>query len=163
MRDREPETFGRESQATDARDRVECAQFPLAGLREGCLARRPGDRVVGSERDLVDPTFSLVGRDHVAAPVRVGDNDLAVVAAGRKAVSVAVGAQDRAGMNAQTLRAAVRCREQDRFLAEDEGRLPPKKMQTNDGGAIGRDRLGAGGDGRCRTGVGHSLTQSSSP
>ena len=64
VRDRQPKALRQESEPADGRRRFEFAQ--LLGLHERRLAGRPGDRAVGSERDVIDPAMLGVGRRVIA-------------------------------------------------------------------------------------------------
>ena len=148
MRDRDAEALRREGEPADARDGVERSQLALPGLHECGLAGRPGDGIVGPERDLVDPSLLRSSDATIGAAAGCVRHDhLAVVAAGRKAFAVARGAQDCAGVDSVTLAASIRRGEEDRFLAEHERRLAAEKMQADNGRAIGRDRFRARGNG----------------
>ncbi len=105
---------------------------------------------------MIDPAMFRIGRKRAAVALGVGRDHLAVVAAGDDALAVGRRRQDRAAMDGDAARLAVRLREHDRFLAEHEGRGAAEKMRGNDG-AFGRDLVGAIDDGMgvVAAGVGH--------
>src|ERR1051326_1289750 len=79
--DREAHALGREGEPADRRDHLDAARFPGAGARERVLARRPADRAVRAERDVIDPAVLRVLPDYVGLAGRIDRHDFAVVAA----------------------------------------------------------------------------------
>src|SRR5665213_239621 len=76
MRDGEAKAFRRKTQTRDGRRGLETAYFtlfraPSCKYLRG-LAGRPGDGAVGPERDLIDPTFLVVGGEDFRSAVNAG-------------------------------------------------------------------------------------------
>ena len=95
------------------------------------LARRPGDRAVGTERDLIDPALLVVGGEHAMLAVGVGRDELAVVAAGDDALAVRGAGEDAAAVDRRR-GARHSPAKQQRLLAEHEDRRRAEKMHADD-------------------------------
>ena len=155
--DGEPQPLGREGKPADGRGHVERARLALAGLHEGRLAGRPGDRAVRTERDVIDPAALGVGRDELGS---------------RRSASVAntLPSSPPVTMRAPSLAAArmppawtatrrsspLSGHQQQRLLAEHEDRGAAEEMRGHHRRA-GRDRARAldDGGGVGWSGVGH--------
>src|SRR6185369_7636120 len=108
---------------------------------EGLLAGAPGDNAVRPERDAVDPAVLCVRGERLAPAVRIGRHDLAVIAAGEHARTVAGRRQDAAAVHGEALFRAVLGKQQ-RFLAEHEYGGTFEEMHGDDRPAR-RDWFGA--------------------
>ena len=131
MRDREAKALRRKGQAGHRRRRLEVALFALACDDMRDFARRPGDRAVRPERDLIDPALLVVGGERVMFAVRIGRDELAIVAAGDDAL--AVGRRSPEWRRHGPRRGARRPGEQQRLLAEHEDRRRAQKMHADTG------------------------------
>src|ERR1700690_2236667 len=125
------------------------------------LGRRPGERAVRAQSNLIDPSSLIVGGEDRVFAASVGGHQGAVVAAGQDANTVRSAGENGATMNGHALFALVGCEEQV-FFAQNETGCFAEKIHADDSAAR-RDRANAGGERWQRGGyVTHASVPSSS-
>ncbi len=142
----EAETFRRKGQARHRRGRFERALFAFFSEHVRHLSGRPGDRSVGRQRHLINPTSLFVGGELSVLALSIGFDQRAIVAASDDALTVAGAAQNAAAVDLHAAFLAFG-REQQRFLAQHEHRGLAEEMRGDHGAAriYGADAVGKGG------------------
>jgi hypothetical protein len=93
------------------------------------LACRPCDGTTRTQRNLINPAFLFVGREHAMFAIRSGFDESAIIATGEDSPLVGRARKNCTGVDLDPTFAFI-C-EQQRFLAENEHRRGAEKMHPN--------------------------------
>ena len=130
MRDRQPQSFRRESQTADSGFHLVRLLLALGGADERRLAHRPRHRAIAVQRNVVDPAVLGIGRQRGDVAVPRDLHQLAVVAAGDDALAVRCHAKHGAIVDRQPRRLAFACGESHGFFGANEGRDVAEEMNS---------------------------------
>src|SRR5262245_55882233 len=128
---RQAESFWCECETGDRRRRVERPKLALPRANVGRFARRPGNRVIWPQRDVINPSFFFFPCQLAMCSVGRRLDQLAVVPSGNNAFSIGYTVENCTGVNDDAPFAVV-AREKQRFLAEHKDSHRSEKMHADD-------------------------------
>src|SRR6476620_399976 len=129
VRDGETEALRRKEQASHRRRCLEAAFFAFLGVHMRDFARRPRDRTIRTECNLIDPTLLVIGSEQATFDARNSFDELAIVAAGKDPPSIGSARQNGTAVNRYAT--LVIPGKQQCLLAKDKDRYRAQKMHAN--------------------------------